>query len=296
VRQVHVPPERVHQAFDRLVLDPGIPYRIGPAIHSGRSLFLYGPPGNGKTSLAECLVETIGGQVFIPRAVLVESEIVRVFDDLYHQAQQTDERYDERWVLSRRPRVMVGGELSLEMLDLTVTGQATWYEAPFQVKANSGVLFIDDFGRQRCDPQELLNRWIVPLESGYDFLTFRNGQKVRIPFDTLVVFATNLDPKALVDEAFLRRIRYKIEVRDPSVPQYKKIWEQVCERHGIPYEESLVDYLLRKHYSAAHRPLRACHPRDLLEQVVDIARYRGHQPTLNRELLDHLCQLYFVEL
>jgi hypothetical protein len=296
IRQVQVSPQRVTQAFDRLVLDPAVPRRIGPAIHSGRSIFLYGPPGNGKTSLAECLVETIGGQVFIPRAVRVDSEIVRVFDELYHEPVHGEVRYDPRWVLSRRPRVMVGGELSLETLDLTTTGQATYYEAPFQMKANSGVLFIDDFGRQRCDPQELLNRWIVPLESGFDFLTFRSGQKVRVPFDNLLVFATNLDPKELVDEAFLRRIRYKIEIGDPSPAQYKQIWERTCERHGLPYDGSLVDHLIQQHYVRPGRPLRSCHPRDLLEQVVDIGRYRGQRPALTRALLDELCDLYFVEL
>ncbi|MDY0004817.1 MAG: hypothetical protein RBU30_26200, partial [Polyangia bacterium] len=202
-------------------------------------------------------------------------------------------RHDGRWVLAERPTVMVGGELTLEMLDLTSPGAATWYEAPFQVKANSGMLFIDDFGRQRCDARDLLNRWIVPLESGFDFLTFRSGQKALVPFDNVVVFATNLEPASLVDEAFLRRIRYKVEIGDPSPGDYKQIWASVCGRHGIPYSEALVDYVLRKHYRGAGRPLRSCHPRDLLEQLVDLGRYLGERPPLTEALVDRFFGLYF---
>jgi len=296
IRQTRVTPERLRAAFGDLVLDPALVDRLGPAINSGQSIFLYGPPGNGKTSLAECILGAIGGHAFIPRAVILESEVIRVYDELFHTAEALDEQYDQRWVVSRRPVVVVGGELTLENLDLTRSDRATWHQAPFQVKANSGVLFIDDFGRQRCNPQELLNRWIVPLESGYDFLTFRSGQKVRVPFDNLVVFATNLDPRSLVDEAFLRRIRYKIEVGDPSVYGYKHIWSRVCARHDIPYVEGLVDYVLQKHYREAGRPLRACHPRDLLEQYVDTGRYLGGRPPLTPELIDRLCEQYFVSL
>ena len=296
IRAQRVTPEHVTKAFSRLVLSPEMLDHIGPAINSGKALFLYGPPGNGKTSLAECILKAVGGLVFIPRAVLLENEIVRVFDDLYHTPVALDTRYDERWVLSKRPVVTVGGELTLEHLDLTSTREATWYQAPFQVKANSGVLFIDDFGRQRCNPQELLNRWIVPLESGFDFLTFRSGQKVQVEFDTLVVFATNLDPKALVDEAFLRRIRYKIEITDPTVYQYKNIWSNVCAKNGIPYMEGLVDHVIDKHYRKPGRPLRCCHPRDILEQYVDLGRYLGSRPPLLPDLIDRFCDLYFVEL
>ena len=296
IRSHKITPERVKAAFGKLVLEPVVVERIGPAINSGKSIFLYGPPGNGKTSLAECIIESISGNVFIPHAIVVDAEIVKVYDELYHKPQTTTAEYDKRWVHTKRPIVIAGGELNLEMLDLQWKGQSTYYEAPFQVKASSGVLFIDDFGRQRCNPQELLNRWIVPLENGFDFLTFRTGQKVKALFDTLVVFSTNLDPKDLVDEAFLRRIRYKIEVGNPSEANYKKIFAIICKKYGIAYDEKMVDYLIDKHYTKAKRPLRACQPRDLLEQLTDINKYTGEQTKLTPETLDRICNLYFVEL
>ena len=296
IRGHKITPERVKEVFGRLVLDPSVADKIGPAINSGRSIFLYGPPGNGKTSLAECITDTIGGQAYIPHAIVVESEVIRVFDDLYHKRLDTEVKHDKRWVLSRRPIVIAGGELSLEMLDLTWSGHTTYYEAPFQAKANSGVLVIDDFGRQRCDPKELLNRWIVPLESGYDFLTCRSGQKAKVPFDNLIVFSTNLDPKDLVDEAFLRRIRYKIEVGDPSPENFKKIFEVMCKKHSIPFDAGMVDYLIEKHYLPNNRSLRCCQPRDLIEQMVDINKYTDEMPHFTEAVIDRLCDLYFVEL
>lgn len=295
-----VSPARLGRAFADLVLRPEVLDRLGPALNSGESIFLWGAAGNGKTSVAERLLKALGGVAFVPRAVIVERQIVRVFDPLFHKPipeeldpENLEVRHDGRWILAERPTVMVGGELTLEMLDLTSPGTATWYEAPFQVKANSGMLFIDDFGRQRCDARDLLNRWIVPLESGYDFLTFRSGQKALVPFDNVVVFATNLEPASLVDEAFLRRIRYKVEIGDPSPEEYKRIWARVCASHGIPYVEALADYVLEKHYRAQGRPLRSCHPRDLLEQLVDLGRYLGARPPLDEALVDRFCGLYF---
>ncbi|MBN1515043.1 ATP-binding protein [Candidatus Sumerlaeota bacterium] len=297
IKNYTVTPEMVETAFSRLVLNPQVPKRIGPAINSGRSIFLYGPPGNGKTSLAECITDTIGGAIFVPHALIIENEIVRVYDDLYHKVIPQDEfTHDARWVYSKRPVVVVGGELTLNMLDLTWSGAATYYEAPFQVKANSGVLFIDDFGRQHCEPQELLNRWIVPLESGFDFMAFKTGGKAKVPFDSLIVFSTNLDPKELVDEAFLRRIRYKIEVGDPSEEHFKKIFEIMCRVRDIAYDEKIVDYLIEKHYKANNRCFRACQPRDLLDQMVDIQKYTKSMPELTEDVIDQLCELYFVEL
>ncbi len=290
-------PAKVEYAFSRLVLDPKVVERIGPAIRSGRPVFLYGPSGNGKTAMADCITEALRGAVFVPRALLVESEIVVVFDEVYHRPIVGEaQKCDKRWVHCERPAVVVGGELSLEMLDLVSVPQATFYKAPFQVKANSGVLFIDDFGRQRCDPHQLLNRWIVPLESRFDYLTFASGQKVKIPFDSLVVFSTNLDPRDLADDAFLRRIRYKIRIGAPTPAMYKEIFRRQCQELAIDYDEQAVDYLLAKHYEAVGRPLRACEPRDLLEQMVDIHRFSGDMPALNPMAIDQLAELYFVKV
>ena len=296
IRGHKITPQRVTRAFEKLILPPGTLERIGPAVNSGRSIFLYGPPGNGKTSMAECITETIGGKVFVPHAIIVESEIIRVFDPIYHQELEADFDYDKRWVYSRRPVVVVGGELSLDMLDLTFSGHATYYEAPFQIKAESGVLFIDDFGRQRCDPKQLLNRWIVPLESGFDFLTFRSGQKAKFPFDNLIVFSTNLDPGDLVDEAFLRRIRYKIKVDEPTEETYIAILKAVCKSYGVVCGDDVARYLVEEHYRKPGRAFRACHPRDLIEQMVDIQKYSGEMPALSTDVVDRLCGLYFVEL
>jgi len=299
IENAHVSPEKVTKAFSRLVLDPTVVERIGPAINSARSMFLYGPPGNGKTSLAECITATIGGEVYIPHAVLVNRQIVRVFDALYHKeimlSEAERQKTDARFVRCQRPVVMVGGELTLETLDLVRTAEATYYEAPFQVKATNGVLFIDDFGRQKCDPQELLNRWIVPLESRFDFLTFAGGQKMRVPFDALLVFSTNLDPKQLVDDAFLRRIRYKILVDNPTEENYRKIWWILCRLKNVQCDPEVLEHLIEKHYRG-RRPFRACQPRDLLEQFLDISRFVGQTPKLTPEMIDRLCALYFVEM
>ncbi len=292
-----VTPAKVEYAFSRLVLDPSVVARIGPAIKSGRPVFLYGPSGNGKTSMAECIAEAMRSGVFIPRALLVESEVVVVFDKVHHEPIVDDSiQHDRRWVYCKRPTVVAGGELSLDMLDLVSVPQATFYKAPFQVKANSGVMFIDDFGRQRCDPRELLNRWIVPLESRLDYLTFASGQKVELPFDSLVVFSTNLDPRELVDDAFLRRIRYKIAVGYPTEEMYKKIFERQCNEHAIAYQESAVDYLIQQHYRPNDRPLRACEPRDLVEQMIDIHSFSCDMPELTNEAIDRLVKLYFVDI
>jgi hypothetical protein len=202
---------------------------------------------------------------------------------------------DRRWVRIRRPVVMVGGELTLDMLDLTFNPIAKFYEAPIQLKANGGVFLVDDFGRQRVRPQELLNRWIVPLESRVDYLTLHTGKKFQVPFDVLIVFATNLNPASLADEAFMRRIPYKIAVGDPTVEQFVKIFELNCQRRNLRFHQVMVAYLQRRHYGPARRPLRACHPRDLLDQVTALCRYRGIEPVITRELLDAACSAYFVD-
>jgi len=297
IDQHDLTPAMVEYAFSRLVLEPKVLTHIGPAIRSGRPIFLYGPPGNGKTSMADCINEAMRGEAFVPRALMAESEIAVVYDEVHHQpATAEDLEYDQRWVRCKRPMVLVGGELTLDMLDLSSVPQATFTKAPFQVKANSGVLFVDDFGRQRCDPRDLLNRWIVPLESGFDYLTFPSGQKVRVPFDCLVVFSTNLDPYTLADEAFLRRIRYKIRLGPPSASMYREIFQRQCRELGIEYDASVVEYLLQRHYYGVGRPLKACEPRDLLQQMADVHRFSGDMPTLTPDAIDRLADLYFGEI
>ncbi len=294
IDQHEVTPAMVEYAFSRLVLDPKVVTAIGPAIRSGRPIFLYGPSGNGKTSMAECIAETMRGGVFVPRALMAEGEIVVVYDEVHHQPIGGDElEHDRRWVHCERPKVLVGGELTMDMLDLTSVTQATFSKAPFQVKANSGVLFVDDFGRQRADAHDLLNRWIVPLESRFDYLTFPSGQKVRVPFDCLVVFSTNLDPRQLADDAFLRRIRYKIRLGPPTPSMYREIFQRQCRELGIGYDAGVVEYLLQKHYFAPARPLKACEPRDLLQQMADVHRFSGDMPGLSPVVIDRLAELYF---
>jgi hypothetical protein len=298
--------ERLRNGFAHLIVDDKILEQLGPAVNANKALFLYGSPGNGKTVIAEGLGRAIGGDMYMPYALDIDGHIITMYDPTVHHSLETDEQpdatsiitaapRDRRWVRIKRPVVMVGGELTLEMLDLTFNSLAKFYEAPIQLKANGGVFLVDDFGRQRVRPQELLNRWIVPLESRVDFLTLHTGKKFQVPFDVLIVFATNLDPKDLADEAFLRRIPYKIPVADPTVDQFTRIFELNCQKREMPFHKVMVAYLQRRHYVPHGRPLRACHPRDLLDQVSAMCRYRGIEPTISRELLDAACAAYFVE-
>ena len=297
--------ERLRQAFSHLIVGDHVLEQIGPAVNAGNALFLYGPPGNGKTVLAEGMGRSLGGDMYMPHAIDVDGQIITMFDPINHESLDADDAdqssiiasapRDRRWVRIRRPVVMVGGELTLEQLDLTFNPLSKFYEAPIQLKANGGVFLVDDFGRQRIRPQELLNRWIVPLESRFDYLTLHTGKKFQVPFDVLIVFATNLDPKSLADEAFLRRIPYKVPVVDPTVDEFTEIFELNCRRRHLRYHQVMVAYLLRRYYEPLGRPLRACHPRDLLDQVISLCRYRGIQPKITRELLDRACQSYFVD-
>jgi predicted ATPase with chaperone activity len=299
----------MRQALSDIVISDRTFGQIGPAVNSGRSIFLFGPPGNGKTSIAERIGRMVlGGDILVPYAVEVDSQVVKVFDSVNHQRlpddtgaigtgqlQKTRPR-DTRWVRIRRPVITVGGELTLESLDLTFDDVNKYYEAPFQMKANGGMFLIDDFGRQQVRPRDLLNRWILPLEKRIDFLTLRTGRKIEIPFDVLIVFSTNLAPKDLVDEAFLRRIRHKIEIGDPSFDDYREIFKRVCENKGVPYDEKALGYLLQEFYIKRRAKLRAVHPRDLVDQLLDIARYMNVEPRLTKDLIDRACQAYFVEL
>jgi len=297
--------ERLKQGFKHLIVDDAILEKLGPAVNAGKAIFLYGPPGNGKTVLAEGMGQSIGGDMYIPHAIDVEGQVITMYDPICHEAldPETSEATsvirsaprDRRWVRITRPVVMVGGELTLDMLDLTFNPISKFYEAPIQLKANGGVFLVDDFGRQRVRPQELLNRWIVPLESRFDYLTLHTGKKFQVPFDVLIVFATNLNPASLADEAFMRRIPYKVAVEDPTVEQFVKIFELNCDRRNLRFHQVMVAYLQRRHYGPQNRPLRSCHPRDLLDQVTALCRYRGIEPVITRELLDAACKSYFVD-
>ncbi|MGC8837257.1 MAG: ATP-binding protein [Anaerolineae bacterium] len=303
IQQVFVSPETIRAELGHLVLSDRLISQIGPAVNSGRSIFLFGAPGNGKTAIAEAIARMLlKGRIFIPYALEVDGQVVQVFDMVNHRPVPQEEtaaqfpNYDARWVYIHRPAVMVGGELTLDRLDLIFSETSLYYEAPLQMKANGGMLLIDDFGRQQARPEDLLNRWIVPLEKRVDYLTLRTGRKIEIPFDVLIVFSTNLEPAELVDEAFLRRIRHKIEVKDPTYDQYREIFRRECQAKGIPYREEALVYLLQEYYIKPGRPLRGCHPRDLLEELVNIARFSGQKPALTKELIDLAWASYYVDL
>jgi predicted ATPase with chaperone activity len=302
-------PRAMRQALSHLVVDDEMLDMLGPAVNSGRSIFLFGEPGNGKTAMAESVGRVIlGAEMYLPYAVEVGGMVIKVFDEVNHQRVPDSSnkeasnhtvgrpRYDRRWIRVKRPVITTGGELTLETLDLVWDDVSKYYEAPFQMKANGGMFLIDDFGRQQVRPRDLLNRWVVPLEKRYDYLTLHTGQKIEVPFEVLCVFSTNLEPRDLVDEAFLRRIRHKIYVGDPTFDNYREIFRRECANRNIPFDEEGLAYLLREYYIKLNRPMRACHPRDILDEILDIARYRNDPPSLSRDLVDGACRAYFVEL
>lgn len=304
ITDMQVTRENLQQAFSGVVVKDRILKQFGAAMNSGRAIFVYGPAGTGKTFVSEKLVGLLSGNVAIPHAIVVDNEVIQVFDPLIHDEvvaegavrSGLDRRcaHDARWVLCRRPVVKTGGELTLDMLDLDFDQAAKYYQAPPQVKANNGLLLIDDLGRQLVPALDLMNRWIVPLDRHLDYLALHTGKKFMIPFDVIVVFSTNMPPKQLADEAFLRRLGYKIYIGELEEEDYLAISRQVCNELHIPYSEKGMEYLLNEHHYKEGRPLLACIPRDILGQVRDIARYEGIQPKLTEELLDWAWNNYFT--
>jgi predicted ATPase with chaperone activity len=302
----------MRQTLAHLVIGEKTFSRIGPAANSGTSLFLYGAPGNGKTSIARAIGNMIlGEEMYIPFAVDVDGQIIKVFDNVNHEEireddnaqssgtgglQQPRSKRDPRWLRIKRPFIVVGGELTMAGLDLQFDDVNKFYEAPFQMKANGGMFLIDDFGRQQIRPRDLLNRWIVPLENRIDFLTLHTGRKLTIPFEVLVVFSTNLPPRDLVDEAFLRRIRHKIEIVDPTFEEFREIFRRVAQQKKVAYDDKGLAYLLQEWYIKRNRKLRSNHPRDICEQILDIAAYLNVEPAFTKDLIDRACEGYFVEL
>ena len=307
LRRVRVTPERMEEEFGELVLDPEIFRVLGPAVNSARSIFLHGDPGNGKTHAAGIIARLLGGSVYIPHAVDITGQTMILYDLSHHVPVEVEEEaggggpewlrrevpHDRRFVRIRRPVVTAGGELTLNQLDLEYDYKTRMYQAPFQLKAAGGVLIIDDFGRQHAAADDLLNRWIVPLEKRVDYLTLHTGVKFRVPFDALLIFATNLQPEDLVDEAFLRRIQYKIEMTSPDRRALREIMRRECESREIPYLESALDFLYQEYYDRGVEP-RGCHPRDVMEHVEDIARYEGREPRPEGDMLERACATYFL--
>jgi predicted ATPase with chaperone activity len=311
VRQAAITPDGVHNALSDLELSHEVRRLIGAAVNGGHSILLYGKPGNGKSSIAKRITRMLGGAVLIPYAVAVGGQTIRVFDPRVHSPidigpnmdrrnadggiEGPERRSDQRWVIANRPLITVGGELTLDDLDLKYSTLTKFYLAPIQMLANGGILVIDDFGRQKMRPDELLNRWIVPMEDAIDHYSLLSGETIEVPFELLVVFSTNLRPESLGDEAFWRRIRHKVEVGDPSDEIFLEILKSVCRQNSMEYTHEGGRYLVETHYRATGRPFRACHPRDLIGLITDMGGFEGVKPALTPEWIDAACAAYFME-
>lgn len=296
VRDIDLHQPDLERAFKHMVIDPAILTQLGTALVSGTSVFLYGPTGTGKTTLAEAINNAYQDRVWIPWALEIDGQVITAYDPILHQAvdDPATADCDPRWVLCSRPRVIVGGELTIPMLDLQYNPATKFYSAPFHMKANNGVLVIDDFGRQRFRPAELFNRWTVPLDRRIDYLTLAGGRKFEIPFDAFVVFATNLDPSTLADEAFLRRIHNKVKLDYVTPEQFHEIFRRLCEKFKLPYERAMVDALIEMLGHEWKQPLRACYPLDIVNQIRWSAQYAGKPPVLSRDTLAQACHNYFL--
>lgn len=309
VRQIEVDADWVKRALGQLVISKTLLEQLGTAFNSGRSIFIYGPAGTGKSSISEALGQALAGDIYIPHAIEVDGQIIRVFDPAIHIAidekendanapldLESDFKHDPRWRLCHRPVVMVGGELTLEGLNLEYDPISKFYECPAHMKAANGVFILDDFGRQQVPPRQLLNRWMVPLERGTDFLELHNGKKIEVPFDQITIFCTNLSPRELVDQAFLRRIRHKIQVPHQTEEEFLEILQRVCKVQGIDYMPRVAAYLVKTYYRDKERAFTGSHPRDLVEQIIDRARFLHQLPSLTNDAIDAAAANYFVDL
>lgn len=301
-----ITPAVLKKALDGLILPENFDRRIGAALNAGTSLFLYGPPGNGKTTIAQICANMLAGTepIFMPYALTVSGQIIQLFDPLKHIEVEPDEeflsrfdRLDRRWAIIKRPGVMVGGELEMGSLELRYEPNGRIYEAPLQMKANCGMFLIDDFGRQQITPAELLNRWIVPLETRIDFVTLASGQSLQFPFKQLIVFSTNLDPSELTDDAFLRRIQIKVEVGSPDEKMFYELFKIMCNIYKVPFDKDGFIHLLKNYFrNTPSRLMQGAHPRDLLKTILAICQYTGEEPNMRPAMIDEACQCYFVDM
>ena len=297
-------PDALQKAYSRMVVTPRLLAQIGPAVSSGNSFLIYGQPGNGKTFLAEALMNVDDSCVYVPHALDCQGIIVQVFDPLYHQRVEDSEeqsvfsngpQHDRRWIKCRRPFIVTGGELTLSMLDLNYNATSKIYDAPYQLKANNGIYLIDDFGRQQCTPAEVLNRWIVPMERRVDYLKFHNGGKITVPFEAFLIFSTNQNPEQLGDEAFLRRIQYKMLLRSPDEHEFTTIFQKFCESKSLKHEDGLIARFIDEHYRKNRRPFRRCHPRDILSHAIDLIHFEKLPFVLTNDLVDRAFESCFLE-